>query len=86
MRGRDLIGVEDCVASELRSLDLYVVSSEEELLKYIATINNLVEENIQGKEEYWRRIDVEKVTSREAVLLPGQFERDTKTFKSVSLY
>ena len=63
-------------------MDPYVVSSEEELLKYIAT-NNLVEENIEGKEEYWRRIDVEKVTSREAMLLHGQFERDTKTLKTM---
>ena len=41
--GRGLIGVEECVASERRSLDLYVASSEEELLKYIATTNNLVD-------------------------------------------
>ena len=82
LEGRGLIGVEECVASERRSLDLYVASSEEELLKYIATTNNLVEETIEGKEEYRRRIDVEKKTLREAMPLHGQFERDTKTLKT----
>ena len=63
-------------------MDLYVASSEEELLKYIATTNNLVEENIEGKEEYRRRIDVEKKTLREAMPQHGQFQRDTKTLKT----
>ena len=80
--GRGLIGVEECVANEGRPLDLYVASSEEELLKYIATTNNLVEENIEGKGEYRRRVDVEKKTFREAMPLHGQFERDTKTLKT----
>lgn len=44
-----MIIVEEYVATECRSLDLYVASSEEELLKYRATIN-LVEVNIEGKE------------------------------------
>ena len=44
-----MIIVEGYVATECRSLDLYVASSEEELLKYRA-INDLVEVNIEGKE------------------------------------
>lgn len=67
--GRGLIGVEECVASKLRTLDLYVASSEEKLLKFIATTNNLEEENVEGKEECRRRIDVEKKTLREAMPL-----------------
>ena len=81
VRGRALIWVDECVASEHRSLDLYVASSEEELQKYITT-NNLVEGNIEGKEEYKRRIDVEKKTLTEAMPLHEQFERDTKTLKT----
>lgn len=45
-----MIIVEEYVATECRSLDLYVASSEEELLRYRATINDLVGVNIEGKE------------------------------------
>lgn len=45
-----MIIVKEYVATECRSLDLYVASSEEELLKYRTNINDLVEVNIEGKE------------------------------------
>ena len=62
VRGRALIGVEGYFSSERRSLGLYVASSEEDILKYIITNNNLVEGNIEREEEYRRRIDGEKKT------------------------
>lgn len=77
-----MIIVEEYVATECRSLDLYVASSEEELLKCRATINDLVEVNIEGKEQYTRTIHVDKVTLRRAMPPRGQFERDTKTLKT----
>lgn len=47
-----MIIVEEYVATLCSSLDLYFASSEEELLimKYRATINDLVEVKIEGKE------------------------------------
>ena len=36
--GRRLISVEECYAAELRSIDFYLVNSEEELLKVVARL------------------------------------------------
>ena len=36
--GRGLISVEECCAAELRSIDFYLVNSEEELLKVVARL------------------------------------------------
>ena len=35
---RGLISVEECYAAELRSIDFYLVNSEEELLKVVARL------------------------------------------------
>lgn len=80
--GRGLMGIEECVASERRSLDLYLAKSEEVLLKYVAKVNNLKSESIEEKEEYKRRMVKEKMHAREAMPLHGQFERDTKDIKT----
>ena len=36
--GRVLISIEECCAAELRSIDFYLVNSEEELLKVVARL------------------------------------------------
>ena len=73
VRGRALIGVEECFSSERRSLGLYVANSEEDILKYIITSNNLVEGIIEREEEYRRRIDGQNKNLREAIQLHGQW-------------
>ena len=36
--GRGLISIEECCAAELRSIDFYLVNSEEDLLKVVARL------------------------------------------------
>ena len=36
--GRGLISIEECCAAELRSIDFYLVNSEEDLLKLVARL------------------------------------------------
>ena len=38
--GHGLVGTRDCVASECRSLHLYIASSDETLLRYMASRRN----------------------------------------------
>ena len=80
--GRGLVSIEECVANEQRSLDLYIASSEEELLKYLATINKLNKDDIEDKEKYKKRITAEKLSAQENMPLHGQFVRDTKDVKT----
>ena len=58
--GRGLIGIEECVASELRNLHHYLANSNESVLKAVAKEENLKKEDITGKEEYKRKIEDEK--------------------------
>ena len=80
--GRGLIGIEECVASEQRSLNYYLANSEEILLKFIATESGLVKDNIETKEVYKKRIEAEKKGHIEGMKLHGQFERETKDLKT----
>ena len=47
--GRGLISVEECCASELRSIDFYLVNSEKELLKVVARVEKLEKDKTEGK-------------------------------------
>ena len=47
--GRGLISVEECRAAELRSIDFYLVNSEEESLKVVARLEKLEKDNIEAK-------------------------------------
>jgi hypothetical protein len=80
--GRGLVGIEECVADERRSLDLYIAKSEETLLQYVATSNNLDREAIEEKKRYKDRVNREKNEIREAMPLHGQFEKETKKLKT----
>ena len=59
--GRGLISVEEFCAAELRSIDFYLVNSEEELLKVVARLEKLEKDKIRGKKDYSSRIEQEKM-------------------------
>ena len=80
--GRGLIGVEECVASEIRGMHYYLVNSEEILLKAVVKEHNIDERVIEGRSEYNRRIQKEKEEVVSAMKLHGQFEEATKDIKS----
>ena len=55
--GRGLISVEECCAAELRSIDFYLVNSEEELLKVVARLEKLEKDKIEGTKHYNKRTE-----------------------------
>ena len=73
---RGLISVEECYAAELRSIDFYLVNSEEELLKVVARLKKLEKYKIEGKKHYYNRIEQEKMEQLRSMKLHGQFGRD----------
>ena len=56
-----LTSVEECYAAELRSIDFYLVNSEEELLKVVARLEKWEKDKIEGKKDYNNRIEQEKI-------------------------
>ena len=80
--GRGLISVEECCAAELRSIDFYLVNSEEELLKLVARLEKLDKGKIDGKKDYNNRIEQERMDQLRRMKLNGQFGRDTDDKKS----
>ena len=81
-RGRGLISVEECCAAELRSMDFYLVNSEEELLKVVARLEKLEKDKIEGKKDYNNRKEQEKMDQLRSMKLHCQFGRDTDDKKS----
>ena len=79
--GRGLIGIEECVGAELRSVHHYLANSQEVLLAAVAKEDGLDREVIEGKTIYKERIEREKLEAVEKMALHGQFERDTKELK-----
>ena len=77
-----MTSVEECIASELGSLHHYIVNSEETLLTAVAKEEGIFKEQVEGKEEYKKRVDAEKKEEVESMKLHGQFERDTKDLKT----
>ena len=53
-----MTSVEECIASELRGLHHYI-NSEETLLTAVAK-EGIFKEQVEGKEEYTKRVDAEK--------------------------
>ena len=80
--GRGLISVEECCAAELRSIDFYLVNSEEELLKVVAKLEKLEKDKIESKKDYNNRIEQEKMDQLRSMKLHGQFGRDIEDKKS----
>ena len=78
--GRGLISVEE--SAKLRSIDFYLVNSEEELLKLVARLEKLEKDNIESKKEYNNRIKQERMDQLRRMKLNGQFGRDTDDKKS----
>ena len=76
--GRALISVEECCAAKLRSIDFYLVNSEE-FLKVVARLKKY---QIEGKKDYNNRTEQEKMDQLGSIKLHGQFERDTDDKKS----
>ena len=75
--GQGLISVEECCAAELRSIDFYLLNSEEDLLKVVARLEKLDKDKIEGKKAYNNRIQQDKMDQLRSVKLHGQFGRDT---------
>ena len=80
--GRGLISVEGCSGAELRSIDFYLVSSEEEWGKFVVRLEKLAKDKIEGKKDYKNRIEQEKMDQLRSMKLHGQFGRDTDDKKS----
>ena len=80
--GRGLISVEECCTTELRSIDFYLVNSEEELLKVVVRLEKLEKDKIEGKKDYINKIEQEKMVQLRSLKLHGQFGRDTDNKKS----
>ena len=49
--------MEECCAAELRSIDFYLVNSEEELLKVVARLEKLEKDKIEGTKHYNKRTE-----------------------------
>ena len=79
--GRGLISVEECCVVELRSKDLYLANSEEELLKVVARLEKLRKDKIESKKEYNNKTEQEKMDQLRSMKLHGQFGRDTENKK-----
>ena len=79
--GRGLISVEECCVAELRSKDLYLANSEEELLKVVARLEKLRKDKIESKKEYNNRTEQEKMDQLRSMKLHGQLGRDTENKK-----
>ena len=76
--GRGLVSMEECRATELRSIDFYLVNNEEELLKVVARLEKLQKDKKgKGKKDCNNRIEQEKMDQLRSMKLHGQFGRDT---------
>ena len=53
--------MEECCAAELRSIDFYLINSEEELPKVVARLEKLEKDKIEGKKDYNNRTEQEKI-------------------------
>ena len=84
--GRGLISVEECCAMELRSIDFYLVNSEEKLLKVVARLEKSEKDRIEGKKDYNNRIEQQKMDQLRRMKLHGQFRRDTDDKKLGKLW
>ena len=74
--GRGLINVEECCATELKSIDFYLANTEEEFLKVVARLKKLEKDKIEGKKDYSNRIEQEKMDQLRSMKLHGQFGSD----------
>ena len=72
-----LVSVKECCAAELRSIDFYLLNSEEDLLKAVARLEKLDEDKIEGKKDYNNKIEKGKMDQLRCVKLHGQSGRDT---------
>ena len=73
---------ENACAAELRSIDFYLMNSEEELLKVVGRLEKLEKDKIEGKKDYNNRIEQEKIEQLRSMKLHGQFGRETDDKKS----
>lgn len=71
------IGIEECEASERRSLDWCMVNSKETRLKFVAKIQKPCKKIIENK-EYRKRVVKEKLKTRKAMSLHWHFETDNQ--------
>ena len=58
-----LVLIEDCMASERRTLDCYLASSNETILKYVVLHQGLDEDTIETKTTYHKITEDEKTSS-----------------------
>ena len=72
--GRSLISVEECCVAELRTIDFYLVNSEEELLEGQKNQKNI---KLKVKKNYNSRTEQEKMDQLKSMKLDDQFGRDT---------
>ena len=69
--------MEECCAAELRSIDFYLMNSEEELPKVVAMLEKLEKDKIEGKKDHNNRIEQEKIDQLRSMKLHGQSGRET---------
>ena len=74
--------MEECCAAELRSIDFYLMNSEEELPKVVAMLEKLEKDKIEGKKDHNNRIEQEKIDQLRSMKLHGQSGRETDDKKS----
>ena len=80
--GRGLLSVSECVKSERRMLNHYLVSSEENLLKNVAMEVGLVNGEVESKEDFKKRKVNEKKEAIREMKLHGEFEKETEEIKT----
>ena len=80
-RGWGLISVEECSTVELRSIDFYLVNSEQGLLKVVIGLDKLWKDKNESKNDYNSKIDESR-----SMKLHGKFGRDEDNKKSERLW
>ena len=79
--GRGICSIEDCVEDERRSIAMYLLQNQEELLKFARKELKLPIEN-ESKLEFKNRKEKEKLSSWKEKKLHGQFAKDTDDIKT----
>ena len=80
--GQVLISGEEYCAAESKSIDHHLATSDEMLLKVVASLEKLDKDKIENKNYYKERIKREKIDKFRCMQLHGQFGRDTDDKKS----
>ena len=84
--GRGLMGVQNCVDGEKRSLGEYVSNSEERLVKVVRDQGMVLVREVETKGEYDRRVDRERKEGLKGKKVHGRFMESVKDVASDRSY